>query len=180
MNPETRKQKIRLQSMVRMALFTAVVAVLSQISFMLPFGIPLTLQTFAVALCGYTLGKRDGTVSILIYVLLGAVGVPVFAGFAGGFHKIIGMTGGFIVGFLPFAFLSGLGKEKKTIAALALGILGVCVCHLFGVVQFAVLSGVSLGKAFLTVSGAFLAKDIVSVAAAYVLSIPINREISRF
>lgn len=180
MSLETKNARSRVQTMVRIALFAAVTAILSQISFMLPFGIPLTLQTFAVALCGYTLGKRDGTIAILVYVLLGAVGVPVFAGFAGGFHKIVGLTGGFIVGFLPFSFLAGLGKEKKTVWALVLGTLGVLACHACGVVQYAVLSGISLEKSFFTISSAFLAKDIISIAAAYAVSLPINRAVSRF
>lgn len=180
MSAENQAGRARLQAMVRIALFSAVTAVLAQISFMLPFGIPLTLQTFAVALCGYILGKRDGTVSVLVYILLGLVGVPVFAGFSGGIHKIIGLTGGFIIGFLPFAFLAGLGKEKKIAAALTLGIAGVLACHACGVVQYAVLSGISLQKSFFTVSSAFLLKDIVSVVGAYICSLPICRALSRF
>lgn len=180
MSTETNLTRERLRSMVRMALFAAITAVLSQVSFMLPFGIPLTLQTFAVALCGYTLGKRDGTLSILIYVLLGLVGVPVFAGFSGGFHKIIGVTGGFIIGFLPFAFLAGMGKESRRIVSLLLGFAGLLICHLCGVLQYAYLSQISVTQSFFTVSSAFLLKDLVSVAAAYVCSLPINRALARF
>ena len=172
-------EKNRLHTMVRIALLTAVTAVLAQLSVPLPFGIPLTLQTFAVALCGYVLGKRDGTVSVLIYILLGLIGAPVFAGFSGGLHKIVGLTGGFITGFLPFAFLTGLGKDKKTVIAFLCGTVGVLVCHFCGVLQYAVLSGISLEKSFFTVSSAFLLKDIVSVAGAYACSIPIRHMMSR-
>ena len=70
--------------MVQIAMFTAVVAVLSQIAIPMPSGVPVTLQTLAVALCGYVLGSKKGAVSLLVYALLGAVGAPVFANFKGG------------------------------------------------------------------------------------------------
>ena len=66
------------------AMFTTLIAVLAQVSIPLPGGVPLTLQTFAVPLAGLILGAKRGTVSALLYVLLGAVGVPVFANFTGG------------------------------------------------------------------------------------------------
>ena len=74
--------------------FAAVLAVLSQISFPLPSGIPVTLQTFAVALCGYALGCKRGTLAVLVYIVLGAVGLPVFANFSGGFGSLVGLAGG--------------------------------------------------------------------------------------
>lgn len=72
----------KITNIVMVGVFAAVLAVLSQISFPLPSDIPVTLQTFAVALCGYALGCKRGTLAVLVYIVLGAVGLPVFANFS--------------------------------------------------------------------------------------------------
>lgn len=97
----------RTRKLVYVALFAALTAVLSQISIPLPSGVPLTLQTFAVAFAGFFLGWKYGLAAIGVYVALGACGAPVFAGFTGGAYKLIGVTGGFIWGFSPLSRLSG-------------------------------------------------------------------------
>ena len=102
MKENAKKRTLRL---ITAALFTAITAVLSQTAIPTPFDVPLTLQTFAVALCGYVLGVKWGLASIAAYILLGTVGVPVFSGFRGGVQVLFGATGGFIFGFL---FLTGL------------------------------------------------------------------------
>ena len=86
----------KITNIVMVGVFAAVLAVLSQISFPLPSGIPVTLQTFAVALCGYALGCKRGTLAVLVYIVLGAVGLPVFANFSGGFGSLVGLAGGYI------------------------------------------------------------------------------------
>ena len=101
----------KITNIVMVGVFAAVLAVLSQISFPLPSGIPVTLQTFAVALCGYALGCKRGTLAVLVYIVLGAVGLPVFANFSGGFGSLVGLAGGYIYGFLPMAALCGLGTK---------------------------------------------------------------------
>lgn len=91
-----------------MALFAALIAVCSWISVPLPFTpVPINLATFAVSVTGALLGYKKGTLSVLIYVLIGAVGVPVFAGFRGGLGHITGPTGGYIVGYITSAFICG-------------------------------------------------------------------------
>ena len=100
------RQKIT--TIVLCALFAAITAVLSQIAIPMPSGVPVTLQTFAIALCGFYLCTARATVSTVVYVLLGAVGVPVFSGFKGGIASIVGPTGGFIIGFIAMAAISGI------------------------------------------------------------------------
>lgn len=85
--------KNRLHKMVMVGVFAAVMAVLSQISIPLPTGVPVTLQTFAVALCGYVLGVQMGGLALAVYLAIGAVGLPVFAGFSGGIGAFAGVTG---------------------------------------------------------------------------------------
>ena len=130
--------KSTVQKTVMTGVMAAVLAVLSQISIPLPGGVPLTLQTFAVALCGYLLGPALGSAAAAVYLALGASGLPAFAGFSGGIGCFLGPTGGFLWGFLPFALLCGLGiKSEKKPLALALGAVGLASCHLAGVLQFA-------------------------------------------
>ena len=169
-------------TMVLVAMFAAIGAVTSWISIPMPSGVPITLQTFGMALIGFTLGYKYGTLSVAIYVALGAVGVPVFSGFMGGIGKIIGPTGGFIWGFIFMAFLCGLARLKafersnpiiKTIIAIVLGIAGLAVCHLLGIAQYTVVNsnGLGFGASALLVSVPYLLKDIISVIVAYFASI---------
>jgi biotin transport system substrate-specific component len=171
-----KKQTGSTKFMVLAGVFAAVTAVLSQISVPLPSGVPVTLQTFAVALAAYVLGARLGAVSIGVYILLGAVGVPVFAGFRGGIGQLAGMTGGFIWGFLLMAICCGLAARKKHPAAvIVLSLLGLAGCHIPGVIQFAFVSGRGLAESFLLVSLPYLVKDVVSVALAWMAAKALRR-----
>ena len=172
------KATFSVKRLVLCALFCALTSVLSQITIPTPFGIPITLQTFAVALCGYFLGKRDGTISTLVYIAVGAVGVPVFAGFSGGIHKLAGPTGGFIFGFIFLALLAGAGMRAKNKAvAIAFGIIGVLACHALGIIQYSLVTGTGLVASFLVVSGWFLVKDAASAAIAYFLALEAKKHI---
>ena len=111
----------RLHRDLAAAVFAALLAVLSQIAIPMPWGIPFTLQTFAVALCGYVLGPAWAPVAVGVYLALGAVGLPVFSGFAGGAASLLNVTGGFLWGFLPMALLCGLGSRRGKLPALLLG-----------------------------------------------------------
>ncbi len=160
--------KSKMQRTVLTGVFAALLAVLSQIAIPLPTGVPITLQTFAVALCGYVLGPGMGALSVGVYLALGAVGLPVFAGFSGGVGAFVGMTGGYLWAFLPMAYLCGLGAAQgKKLVALALSVAGLAVCHVCGAVQFALVQSVSPLQAFLIASLPYLLKDVVSVVAAY-------------
>ena len=101
------KTKVNVQDMAMTALMAAVLAVLSPWS--IPIGpVPVSLGLFGVYLAALLLGPWKGTLSVLIYLLLGFVGLPVFSGFSGGPQRILGPTGGFLVGYLPLALLIGL------------------------------------------------------------------------
>lgn len=173
------------KQIVGIGLMTAIIAVLSQITVPLPTHVPVTLQTFAVALAGYFLGWKGGAVSALVYALLGAVGVPVFAGWSGGFSAIIGYTGGFIYGFIVMALLCGLGakfcsnKISGKVIAVALGLAGLACDHLLGAMQYAIVAHISFGKSLMLVSVPFLVKDIISVVAAYLISIELVSRLAK-
>ena len=132
------KTKIRTLDMAYMALFAVLMAVCSWIS--LPLGpVPFTLQTFAVFLAVWVLGGRRGTITILVYILMGAVGLPVFSNFSGGIGQLMGATGGYILGFLGSALvmwaMEALLGKKTWVLAVSM-VLGLVVCYAFGTFWF--------------------------------------------
>lgn len=151
----------RIRSLVSAALFVAILAVVSQIAIPLPGGVPLTLQIFGVALCGACLGPLRGAGATVVFLFMGAVGLPVFSGFVGGVSALFSYTGGFLLGFPVLAAACGLAADvEKKAGGILLALLGLTVCHLLGVAQYSVVGNASLGAATLTVSVPYLAKDV--------------------
>lgn len=113
-------------------MFTALLAVCAWIS--IPSPVPFTLQTFGVFIAAGLLGKNKGAIAVLVYILLGAVGLPVFSGGRGGLGIILGETGGYIIGFLPCAYICGAicEKNKKPLMLFASMVLGLIVCYCTG------------------------------------------------
>lgn len=172
-------KKANTKMMIMAAIFAAVTAVCSQIQIPLA-PVPVNLSTFAVFLTAGLLGSRYGTLSMLVYVLLGAVGAPVFAGFTGGFGIITGPTGGYIIGYIFAALVTGLVIEKTapksnpmaapSILMLILAmVLGLGVCYLLGTIWFIHLTGWTLGKSLMTCVVIFLPGDALKIAAATIL-----------
>lgn len=161
------KKQMTTRAIVLTGMFTAILAVLSILEIPMPSGVPITLQTFAVALCGYVLGWRLGTGAVALYLLVGAVGVPVFAGMSGGIGFFAGPSGGFLFGFLILACLCGLGVQTgHWYAACGLGVTGLLLCHLAGVLQFELVTGSGFVQSLMLASVPFLLKDILSVVGA--------------
>ena len=161
----------RIKSTAFVGLMAAMIAVISVWQIPLPFlTVPLTFQTFAVCLSGSALGRWRGTLATTVYVALGCIGLPVFAGFQGGMGVILSPLGGFIFGFLPFAFLCGIGKEKKLYIRIMLCLLGLLLCHLCGILWYALISKVSIGAAFLAGSLPFIIKDVFFTVLAVLLA----------
>lgn len=172
----TNTKRITTKELVLGAVFTAVLIVLSQLSIPLPSGVPITLQTFAVALCGYVLGWKLGLCSVGVYVLLGLAGVPVFSNFSGGAGVLFGMTGGFIFGFLAMAALCGVSVRFQNPAiCIMLGLAGLLTCHLAGAVQFSLVTQNTVLQSFLIASVPYLIKDVLSVAGAYLVALAVRK-----
>ncbi len=166
------------RSMTRMAVCTAALCALSQISIPLPSGVPATLQTLGIALCGHLLGARRAAACTAVYLLLGTAGMPVFAGFTGGVSKLASPTGGFLIGFVPLAALCGLVGGKTGLTSWLCMALGLVLCHGAGIIQFSLLSGQSLTESFLLASLPYLAKDALSLAAGRLLAAGIGKRLS--
>lgn len=172
------KKRISTKSIVTVGMFTAVLSVLSILMIPMPSGVPVTLQTFGVALCGYVLGTKKGVGVTLIYILIGTVGVPVFAGMTGGPSRLFGHTGGFLWGFIVLVALCGVAmKQKKVIFRMVLGIAGLVICHFVGVIQYSIVAESQLLTAFLTVSLPYILKDVVMVIGAYLVAVPIRKNL---
>jgi len=162
--------KSSLRSLILAAEFAAVIAVLSQLT--IPIGIiPLTGQTFAIGLTVTILGRKTGTYAIIVYLLLGLIGLPVFAGMKGGFGVLFGPTGGYLVGFVLNGLLTGYILEKTTfnytwgnIANLA----GAIVTLIFGTVWLKFSGDLNWAAAFTSGFTPFILPGIIkAVAAAY-------------
>ncbi len=173
---ERSKENSKVLNLVYIAMGAALIAICSWIS--IPTAVPFTLQTFAVFLVLLLLGGERGTAATLVYVLLGAVGVPVFAGFTGGAGVLFGNTGGYIIGFLftglIYLLFTRFIKSSIVIKVLAL-VLGLAVCYAFGTAWFMHVYIQSSGEVgLLTVLGwcvfPFIIPDLLKMALAVVVS----------
>lgn len=144
-----------------LGLFTAFLIVTSWIKIPTPFGIPFTLQVFGVVLTIYFL-RRDAWKAVLIYVLLGAVGLPVFAGFGGGLSVIFGPTGGYIIGFLIATLVAYLPFNN-----IINGFLAIFIIYIFGVSGLMIKLDLSLMKAIKIGFLPFILFDSLKVILGY-------------
>lgn len=173
--------KLNVRTICMIALLTAVTSVLSIMQIPTPWGVPFTLQTAAMALSGYVLGAKYGTVSTILYVLLGTIGVPVFAGMSAGPGVLFGATGGYIFGFIFLTFLCGIGRShmKKGVAGIVwlvvFSALGLAACHILGIIQLKFVAKMTWANAALVGSVPYLAKDIASMIGAYVVAVAIRQ-----
>ena len=162
--------------MVFISIFAVLMAICSWIS--IPMAVPFTLQTFGVFVAVGILGGKNGTLAVLIYIILGVIGVPVFAGFQGGIGILAGNTGGYILGFL-FSALVMWAMEKffgrKPVVQILSMILGLIVCYAIGTAWFMVVytnhsGAVGLGTVLGWCVIPFIIPDLVKIALAFVLS----------
>ena len=165
--------------MTKMALMVAMNCVSAYIIIPLPFSLsPLALQTLIVNLTGYVLNAKQAFMTMLVYLLVGLVGVPVFTGGSAGPGKLFGPTGGYIIGFLFTAvFLAYFRGEKYSFKRYALlgCVIGIPLIYVFGVVQLKLITGMGWDKAIMTGALPFIPLDIVKCLAAAVIAGPINR-----
>ncbi len=156
-------------NVITAALFTALMAVFAQIP-PSTHEFPITLQTFGIALCGYILGIKYSFFSIIAYILLGAVGAPVFSGFCGGVHHITGPAGGFIIAFPIFVFFCAVShKFKNKILKISFGVLGLVVMYIVGIAYYVFVTKNPVSVAVLMYALIFL-KDIFFTVIAFFVS----------
>lgn len=179
------ERKIRTKDLVLTALMAAVLCIVSPWS--IPIGpIPVSLSLFAIYLTMYLLGAKLGTMSVLLYLLIGLLGLPVFSNFTGGPQKLFGPTGGFLIGYLPMALLIGLfldhtQKEHSTFWRMLFRIVVVFACtwvlYLFGTIWYMFLSGTDFIAALSVTVLPFVLIDLVKNILAAVLGPAIRKRI---
>ena len=170
---EAVRQRSKTYDLVYVSIFVVLIAVCSWIS--IPLTVPVTLQTFGVFIAVGLLGGKRGTLAVLVYILMGAIGIPVFSGFTGGIGILAGTTGGYIVGFLFSALLMWgmeklFGKDTKVLAGSM--ILGLAVCYAVGTLWFMAVYAASSGPVgIFTVLGwcvfPFIIPDIAKIVLAF-------------
>lgn len=169
-------KKISTRELCMIGLWTAVIVIMAQITIPMPMGVPMTMQTFAITLAAIVLGAKKGAIATGIYVLLGAIGLPVFAGLSGGFSYIIGPTGGFIISFPIMAYIIGLGAEKKNNRALfiSLIIIGTVVNYIVGVIMFCGITGNSIIVGITACVLPFIPTAIIKAVVATIMGLQIR------
>ena len=163
----------RIKELTTIALFPALMGATAGISiplFNLP---PITLQTFFVFMAGLTLGPRKGALSMIIYVLLGAIGLPIFSGFRGGLNVLVGLSGGFLIGFIFSAAFIGYMKTVKIINNEVVGfslilVIGTLIIYMFGAAYIAFITSSNLWLILANFVPYLVGDAIKIVAASYV------------
>ncbi|WP_161802939.1 biotin transporter BioY [Caloranaerobacter sp. TR13] len=172
------------RNLVFSAMFAALTAVCAQIFINLPFTpIPVTLQVLAVFLSGIILGSRIGALSQLVYLFIGAIGIPVFASFSGGLQVLVGYTGGFLIAFPIASFVIGkivnsfsktspkLNLAVNTLAMLA----GLIIIYLMGAAQYAIVAKVSFINSLSVTVLPFIFADLLKLIAAVLIAEPVKK-----
>ena len=157
---------MKIKDLVLIAIFTSIICVMSLIS--IPTTVPFTLQTLAVFLCMFMLKPVDSLISVLLYIVIGIIGIPVFSRFQSGVGVIAGPTGGYILGFILMTLVPLVIKNK-----IASGIVGLLICYLFGSIWFLLFNQsniTSLWKVLTICVFPFIIPDGIKLALAYILA----------
>ena len=178
---EQKKTKTNVREMALIAVMAAVTCVLGPLS--VPIGVvPISFTNLAVYLAIYVLGCKRGTISYIVYLLIGLVGVPVFSSFTGGVGKLFGPTGGYLIGFIFMALICGWFIDKsdcKLVPSFVGMVLGTIVCYVFGTVWLAYQAGMSFYAALAAGVLPFIIGDLVKMVIAAVIGPQVRRQLAR-
>ena len=172
-----------IQDLTRMALLAALLCASAYIAFPIPITlVNVTAQTFVLNLVALLLTKEQAGVTVALWILLGAIGVPVYSGGRGGFSELAGPTGGFIVGFLIAAWLIAWlkGDNPSPSRALVLTLIGIPIIDLLGAAWYAVYAQIPITTALLTAALPFLPGDIIKAVGAVLVYLPLRKALRQF
>lgn len=175
--------KTNIQKLTCTALMAAVICILSPFAIPIPISeTPISLGTFAVYLAACLLGWKLGTVSVLIYLLLGCVGVPVFTGSMSGISRLAGPTGGYLIGYLTIALIVGwfVDHFETKLPMYFVGlVLGTATCYLFGTLWMKISLHLSWKAAISAGVIPYLPLDTVKIVLAGFFTFPVRRQLKR-
>lgn len=173
--------KFTIQQIAMIAVMTAVTCVLAPLS--VPIGpVPISLTNLVIYFSLYLLGWKLGTLSYVIYLLIGLVGVPVFSGFSAGPAKLFGPTGGYLIGFIPMAIIAGIVIDKYTekwLLCLLAMIVGTIVCYALGTAWLAYEAKMDMMAALWAGVIPFIPGDLVKMALAILIAPKIRAQVCR-
>ncbi|MCL4458459.1 MAG: biotin transporter BioY [Chloroflexi bacterium] len=160
-----------LRNVLLILFFSLFTSISAQVRLELPFTpVPITGQTLAILLSGALLGSRRGALSVMVYIVEGALGLPVFAGGTAGLTRLLGVTGGYLIGFVPAAFTVGLlaerGWDRRISSAMAAMFIGNALIYLFGLPWLALVTRADLGTAVMLGLLPFLPGDVLKIVLA--------------
>lgn len=152
---------------------TAITCILAPLSIPLPFSpVPISLTNLVIFISVFILGMKDATISFLIYLLLGSVGLPVFASFHAGLSVLAGPTGGYLIGFIFLALIQGFAMkyfDRKLIPTIIGMLIGMAVCYIFGTVWLAKLMSLSFKEGLFMGVIPYLPGDAVKIIIAVIV-----------
>lgn len=169
-----------LKMLIVSALFAAIIGIAAQIMIKIP-PVPFTGQTLALMLTATVLGKRYGTISAILYVMMGMVGVPVFSGMLSGLGVIFGPTGGYIIAFIPAAFVIGWFVEKfgfSVIGSVTANIIGAMLILVIGTMWLKVFGNLDWAAAFKGGMVPFIIPDILKAAVSAIIGITLYKRLT--
>ncbi len=171
-------KKLTTKEMTRIALGAALIAVFSQLAIPVP-PVPLTLQVFGVILLSVLLGRREGVLSVLVFIGVGAIGLPVFSNFKGGIGVLVGPTGGYIIGFVALAWLVGYAmQQQRRWLQVVLVYIGVAISYGIGTLQLKVVLDYTWQKAFLVGVYPYIVKDVILTALGVMIALKIQKHLA--
>ena len=174
-------KKLTTYQMAVTAVMAAVLCVLGPLT--VPIGaVPISLANFVICLTAWLLGPKFGTLSVVLYLALGTIGIPVFSGYGAGIAKLAGPTGGYLVGYLLLAFIGGLFIEKSKGQPVISGIglvLGDAACYVLGTIWFMVLTGLDLPTSLTYCVIPYLPGDVIKIALASLLTIQLDKRMPK-
>lgn len=172
-NPPSNTPPISVKHLTLTGVMTAVICILGPLSIPLPMSpVPITFTNLAVYLAVFVLGMKFGTISYIIYLLLGAVGLPIFSSFSGGFGKLAGPTGGYLIGFIFMALIAGFFIEffsGKIFFSVIGMVAGAGICYLLGTLWLARQMNLTFMAALSVGVIPYLAGDLIKIIIAALL-----------
>ena len=175
----TSRSNSKIYTMCKIALMTAITCILAPLS--IPVGsVPISFTNLAIYLSLYILGWKMGTISYVIYMIIGMIGLPVFSGFTGGLAKLLGPTGGYIIGFIPMAIIAGLVIDNFKNRFLHFGamIVGTAICYAFGTAWFCIVMDTTVMAALSICVIIFIPGDIVKMIIAMLIGPMLKKKLN--
>jgi len=165
---------------VYVGLISSLICIISPFSLMLPVSpAPISLGTFGVYLAGVILGTKMGVTSVTVYLILGAIGLPIFAGFMGGISRFFAPSGGYLISYILIALLTGYFSDKfygkKNILIIVGMIIGTLMCYFVGSAYMSYKMGFDISTAFIKGVIPYIIGDTIKMIVAYFISIEIRK-----